>query len=57
MRHSFARKAAWLAALSRAYIGYHFRYATVVGLAQGRAVGDYVAAHALRPLHHGLLED
>ena len=28
-------------------------HATLVGLAQGRAVGGYVAAHALRPLHHG----
>ena len=36
---------------SRVYIGYHFRYSTEVGLAQGRAVGAYVAAHALRPLH------
>jgi hypothetical protein len=40
-------------AVSRIYIGYHFRHATAIGLAQGRAVGDYVAAHALRPLHHG----
>jgi hypothetical protein len=39
--------------LSRIYIGYHFRHATVVGLAQGRVVGAYVAAHALRPLGHG----
>jgi hypothetical protein len=37
-------------ALSRIYIGYHFRHATAVGLRQGRAVGHYVAAHALRPL-------
>jgi hypothetical protein len=40
-------------ALSRIYIGYHFRYATAVGLAQGRSVGAYVAANALRPLGHG----
>ncbi len=40
-------------AMSRIYIGYHFRHATVVGLAQGRAVGAYVSAHALRPLGHG----
>jgi hypothetical protein len=37
--------------LSRIYIGYHFRQATKVGVAQGRAVGDYIAGHALRPLH------
>jgi len=37
-------------ALSRIYIGYHFREATKVGVAQGRAVGRYVAEHALRPL-------
>jgi hypothetical protein len=36
--------------LSRIYIGYHFRLATAVGLAQGRAVGAYVVKHALRPL-------
>ena len=35
---------------SRVYIGYHFRYATEVGLVQGRAVGTYVVDHALRPL-------
>ena len=34
-------------ALSRIYIGYHFRHATAVGLRQGRAVGAYVAGHAL----------
>jgi hypothetical protein len=37
-------------ALSRIYIGYHFRQATQVGLVQGRAVGDYVVTHALVPL-------
>jgi hypothetical protein len=52
-RFSSVAEAARENALSRVYIGYHFRYATVVGLAQGRAVGEYVAAHALRPLHHG----
>jgi hypothetical protein len=39
-------------ALSRIYIGYHFRHATKVGVAQGRAVGEYIAEHALRPLNH-----
>ena len=39
-------------ALSRIYIGYHFRQATKVGVAQGRAVGDYIVEHALRPLDH-----
>jgi hypothetical protein len=37
--------------LSRIYIGYHFRQATKVGVAQGRVVGHYIAGHALRPLH------
>jgi hypothetical protein len=36
--------------LSRIYIGYHFRHATKVGVAQGRVVGNYVAGHSLRPL-------
>ena len=36
-------------ALSRIYVGYHFRHAVEVGLAQGRSVGVYVEAHALRP--------
>lgn len=36
---------------SRVFIGYHFRHATDVGLAQGRDVGWYVAAHALLPVH------
>ena len=39
-------------ALSRIYIGYHFREATKVGIAQGRAVGNYVVKHSLRPLNH-----
>jgi hypothetical protein len=37
-------------AASRVYIGYHFRYATEAGMAQGRLVGQYVATHALMPL-------
>ncbi len=36
-------------ALSRIYVGYHFRHAVDVGLAQGRLIGDYVARNALRP--------
>ena len=35
---------------SRVFIGYHFRHATDIGLAQGRAVGEYVATNTLRPL-------
>jgi len=35
---------------SRVYIGYHFRHATVVGMAQGRSIGTYVATHALLPI-------
>ncbi|HEU6451230.1 MAG TPA: vanadium-dependent haloperoxidase [Gemmatimonadaceae bacterium] len=38
-------------AMSRVYVGYHFRLATEVGLAQGRGVGDYVVRNALRPIH------
>jgi hypothetical protein len=34
-------------ALSRIYVGYHFRHAVDVGLSQGRDVGSYVAANAL----------
>jgi hypothetical protein len=44
-------------ALSRIYIGYHFRQATKVGLVQGRAVGDYVVTHALLPLRDGKKEE
>jgi hypothetical protein len=35
---------------SRVFIGYHFRHATIRGLAQGRSVGAYVASHVLLPL-------
>ena len=35
---------------SRVFIGYHFRHATDVGLAQGRSVGSWIASEALRPL-------
>ncbi len=37
-------------ALSRIYVGFHFRHAVDVGLSQGREVGDYVALNALRRL-------
>ncbi|HEX4934943.1 MAG TPA: vanadium-dependent haloperoxidase [Gemmatimonadaceae bacterium] len=33
---------------SRIYVGYHFRLATEVGLGQGRLIGEYIAANALR---------
>jgi hypothetical protein len=36
---------------SRVFVGYHFRHATDVGLAQGREVGDFIAAEALQALH------
>ncbi len=36
-------------AVSRIYIGFHFRESTRAGLTQGRQVGDYVSAHALAP--------
>ena len=35
---------------SRVFVGYHFRHAADMGLVQGRAVGDFVAGHALQPL-------
>jgi hypothetical protein len=38
-------------AVSRVYVGYHFRLATEAGLEQGREVGDYVVRNALRPIH------
>jgi hypothetical protein len=37
-------------ALSRIYIGYHFRLATEAGVAQGRSVGSYVASHSMLPV-------
>ena len=42
-----ARAAARENALSRIYVGYHFRHATEAGLAQGDQVGRWVATHAL----------
>ena len=38
-------------AVSRVYVGYHFRLATEAGLKQGREVGAFVVQNALRPLH------
>jgi hypothetical protein len=38
-------------ALSRIYVGFHFREATKAGVSQGRQVGDYVAHNALRPIY------
>lgn len=35
-------------ALSRIYVGFHFRHAVDIGLSQGRQVGTYVAGNALR---------
>ena len=37
-------------ALSRIYVGYHFRNAVAKGVAQGSLVGQYVFTHALREL-------
>jgi drug/metabolite transporter (DMT)-like permease len=37
-------------ALSRIYVGWHFRYATEVGLRRGRRIGQYVVRHALTPV-------
>jgi hypothetical protein len=36
--------------LSRIYIGYHFRTAVNVGIAQGRKMGSFIAATTLKPL-------
>jgi hypothetical protein len=35
-------------ALSRVYVGYHFRHAAMAGLQQGEDVGNYIGATALR---------
>ena len=37
-------------AVSRVYIGFHFRHATEVGRGLGRKVGDWAVANKLRPL-------
>jgi hypothetical protein len=37
-------------AVSRIYIGFHFRLATEAGLDQGNKVGEYVRKNALRPV-------
>ena len=36
---------------SRIYLGIHWAFDKVQGIAQGRRVGDYVFDHAFRPLH------
>jgi hypothetical protein len=36
-------------AMSRIYIGYHFRYACTQGKTLGYNIGDYIFAHYLRP--------
>lgn len=36
-------------ALSRIYVGWHFRHATRVGLRRGLRIGQYVVRHALTP--------
>ena len=38
-------------ALSRIYIGYHFRKSTVDGKALGAQIGTYVSLHALQAVH------
>ncbi len=38
-------------AVSRVYVGYHFRLATEAGLTQGWGVGNFVVRNALRPIH------
>lgn len=41
--------AAWENALSRIYVGFHFREAVTAGMQQGRAVGSYVVETVLQP--------
>jgi hypothetical protein len=36
---------------SRVFVGYHFREATRVGLAQGEDIGKYIYKNSLRPTH------
>jgi hypothetical protein len=37
-------------AVSRVWIGFHFRYATEQGTAEGLRMGSWIAAHLLRPV-------
>jgi hypothetical protein len=37
-------------AISRIYIGYHFRYAVEVGERQGKEMGEYIFNNNLREL-------
>ena len=36
-------------AISRVYVGFHFRYATQVGTSEGLSMGHWTASHWLRP--------
>ena len=36
--------------LSRILVGYHFRHAVDVGIAQGRKIGQYIASNGLKPI-------
>jgi hypothetical protein len=38
--------------ISRMLVGFHFRHAVESGLLHGRRIGDFVAAHELRAVHH-----
>ena len=51
--HSFTRfsQAADENAVSRIYIGFHFRYATEQGLRHGSSIGSWVACSVMRPAH------
>jgi hypothetical protein len=40
-------------AQSRIYLGIHWQFDAVEGLREGKAIADFVFAHALRPLHRG----
>jgi hypothetical protein len=39
-------------AVSRIYVGFHFRYAVVIGTRHGKTVGNWTVDHAMRPIHH-----
>jgi hypothetical protein len=53
LRH-FTRfsKAAQENAVSRIYVGFHFRYAVVIGTRHGKRVGNWTVDHAMRSIHH-----
>ena len=39
-------------AVSRIYVGFHFRDAVVVGTHHGKKIGNWTVDRVLRPTHH-----